>query len=311
MKWPLKVTLVIGLFAATVSALAGVAGASRFSHDLAVIYPRVEEPYFSIFQNILKGISQELGGRACFYQLASDTEERDIRKWTDSSRVEGVIALGKQGYLVAKSTKLEVPVVIGALPLAPNGFSGISLSPDPVEMLGLLHSLAPDIKKVYVVYSKVNEWLVTLARTGAKRVDIVLEATEVSDLKGAVQAYRVLLQKVQPGKDAIWLPLDHATADDDIVLPMLLQAAWEKEILLFSSKPSHAQRGVLFSVFPDYYKMGVRLAQFARKGASQTKTQVEPLTDLEVAVNLRTAAHLGLRFDTRQQENFDLIFPSR
>jgi putative ABC transport system substrate-binding protein len=35
-----------------------------------------------------------------------------------------------------------------------------------------------------------------------------------------------------------------------------------------------------------------------------------PLSDLRVAVNLRTAAHLGLRFTPRQQREFDLVFPS-
>jgi putative ABC transport system substrate-binding protein len=36
-----------------------------------------------------------------------------------------------------------------------------------------------------------------------------------------------------------------------------------------------------------------------------------PLTDLHLAVNLRTAAHLGLRFSPRQQEKFHLVFPSQ
>ncbi|WP_255210805.1 hypothetical protein [Methylogaea oryzae] len=39
-------------------------------------------------------------------------------------------------------------------------------------------------------------------------------------------------------------------------------------------------------------------------------TDIEPLKDLLFAVNLRTAEHLGLRFDSQDRRQFDLVFPA-
>jgi putative ABC transport system substrate-binding protein len=52
------------------------------------------------------------------------------------------------------------------------------------------------------------------------------------------------------------------------------------------------------------------LAQIDRPGSAPAPTGVEPLQDLAIAVNVRTAAHLGLQFGTRQIGEFDLVFPN-
>ncbi len=135
-------------------------------------------------------------------------------------------------------------------------------------------------------------------------------AQPVADLREAVTCYRDLIANSLEPTDAVWLTMDPVSANDKVVLPMLLEAAWNKKFVLFSSKPGHAKQGVLFSQFSDNHRLGQNLAEMAdqmRQGL--TPTDLLPSRDLQMAVNLRTAAHLGLSFSTEQEESFDVTFP--
>ncbi len=281
---------------------------------VAVLYPNVQEPYLSIFQNILNGVQSELGRARVRPVAVSENIEPDaLRSLLREERIDVVIALGRQGFLAAQRAgePLPLPVVVGALPIVPGGFSGISLSPDPDLLFRQLGELAPSVKRVHVVYSEGNDWLIQRAQTSARSRGLQLSAYRVGDLREAVRQYRDLTQGNLGRSEAIWLPLDTVTSDDDVILPMLLRAAWDNKFVLFSSKPSHAQRGALFSMYPNHFALGRNLGAMASSFGNPHAELAVPLSDLHVAVNVRTAAHLGLRFTPRQQERFDLVFPSR
>lgn len=285
---------------------------SVLAGGIAVLYPQVEEPYRSVFQTILKGIESQPGLTVKPLAVAEAVDAEKLKEWLRTEQVDLVVALGKQGFLAARSLGGSVPVLLGALPSAAEELPGISLSPDPEVLFRSLRELAPKVERVHVIYSKSNDWLVRLAREAARTRNLKLVAYRAEDLREAVRLYRDLLKQVQNGKESVWLPLDNITANDEVVLPMLLQAAWDKGLVVFSSKPSHAQRGVLFSMFPDHFALGQRLGELAlRIQGTNERPPTRPLADVQLAVNLRTAAHLGLRFTPGQQAKFDLVFPSR
>jgi putative ABC transport system substrate-binding protein len=124
--------------------------------------------------------------------------------------------------------------------------------------------------------------------------------------------YRTLLNDSRPNTDAIWLPLDRVTVNDDVVLPLLLQSAWNNNLAIISNKPAHAKRGALFAMYPDHYGLGQELSALLKQLTGESrKSQVIPLKRLQLAVNLRTASHLGLSFTPDQKDDFTLTFPSR
>ena len=286
---------------------------NAFSADrFAVLYPEVSSPYDAIFQTILQGIKSQSSAEYRVYPLAKNQDLIQLREQIEAAQVNGIIALGKRGYLTAQHLNLPLPTVVGALPLRPNGVSGISLSADPEQIFSQLKSLVPNIKQVFFVYSpKANDWLLPYAEKAAQKNGLRLEAVAAEDLREAMHLYRQLLHKARGRSTAIWLPLDKVTADEDIVLPMLLQEAWDKDLVIISSKPSHVQRGALFSMYPDNFGLGQELVLQVLQHKAQGKTGVIPLKRLQLAVNLRTAAHLGLNFSNSQQQTFDLSFPAR
>ncbi|MEO8342304.1 MAG: hypothetical protein ABI536_00660, partial [Gallionella sp.] len=100
--------------------------------------------------------------------------------------------------------------------------------------------------------------------------------------------------------------------EESSVLPLVLQESWNQGIAVFSSNFVHVRRGVLFSLYPDNVALGKSLAGLAQgmlvSGNDGTHGML-PLRDVQSAVNLRTAQHLGIT--SARYQDFDLIFPEQ
>lgn len=280
---------------------------------IAVLYPDAPPPYNKVFDAIICGIKETSTFTTKLYPLTTTTSETDLRSWLDRKRISGIIALGKQGYVATRKLKTELPVIVGALRVLPTNQSGISLAADPAQLFTQLETLSPEVKRVFVVYSaERNDWIIDLAQQAALHHQLELITYPASDLRQAVRHYRDILNQIRSKNDAIWLPMDSITANEKVVLPLLLQMSWDKDLVLISSTPSHVQRGALFSLYPDNTGLGRNLASMLTTTmTSNTEQGIRPLQSLNLAVNLRTAAHLGLSFSSSQIKQFTLTFPTR
>lgn len=245
--------------------------------------------------------------------MKKNFEPAEVKQWLTENQTDVVIALGRRAYTAIKKTRIKKPIVVGALRFSPNGVSGISQSADPELLFQNLKKMTPGISRVLVVYNQsTNSWLVKLAQIAAENTGIELEALPAKNLREAANHYRDLLNRLNSDSDAIWLLSDKVATDDKVILPLILETAWDKHLVVFSSNPSHAKRGALFSLYPDNFALGKRLVNIAKEiSRTLKKKDVEPLKDLQVAVNLRTAAHLGIHFSQRQKKDFHLTFPSQ
>jgi putative ABC transport system substrate-binding protein len=118
---------------------------------------------------------------------------------------------------------------------------------------------------------------------------------------------------VAEAPEALWVPQDESVLDENSLLPVLLKEAWDRNLVLFSSTPEYVKKGALFSLYPDNTGMGRSLAALALQQAQEPRPKgsaLLPLRDLLIAVNLRTAEHLGLRFPGQEMRKFDLVFPT-
>lgn len=286
---------------------------------IGVIYPQMRDPYRSVFEAIIAGMENAVNHRVRRFEIVEDAAPGNGRvlEWIQKERVKTVVALGKQGLEAAKVLPAEINVVIGAVLTPPEPefeAGGIVLSPAPERLFDWLTLLAPQVKKVTVVYNPdINGWLMAFAETAARKHGLALNALPARDLRTAAQLYRDLVNAGLGAEHAIWLPQDSYTVDQQTTLPMLLKASWDQKFVVFSSNPAHVKRGALFGLYPDNVKMGERLGRLAIKvddGEEVKKFPIEPLMDLLVAVNVRTADHLQLNFGKNLVETFDLTFPA-
>lgn len=293
------------------------------SNNIAIFYPQAKEPYHSIYQEIIAGSTAAADNakqKVNFekFTITKNFNSKKIAHTLKQKKIHKVIVLGRSGWKLAKElshythedSKKSFQVVSGALPIKPNGVSGISLITDPTSLFGYLKQVAPSVKQVHVAYSNKSTWLIELAKKAAVKKGLKLNLKYVTNTAQAINFYQDIFDSGVSSEDAIWLPLDHISSHDKITLPLILEQAWAKEIVVFSSKPSHAKRGALFSTYPDNFALGKHLFTMVEELESQPEQKnFATLKSTLLAVNLRTAAHLGLKYSSTQQQQFKLTFP--
>ncbi len=287
------------------------AGAAETSANLLILVPKINAAYDRVFAEIVAGVASHDGVTPTTMALTNSTDEEDIQRAIDAGEADALIALGHSSYDIAQQFDDRLPVIHGGMIMTPQGQSGISLAGSPAEFFSHLGIIAPTVKRVFTVYGDQNSgWLIDLAQREADKRDIELIALAAKDVRDAVYRMRDVLNQVRGPSDGIWLLLDKVMPDQT-VLPMVLEAAWKQNVVLFSNNPSHTKRGALFALYPDHHNMGYALAELSLQRIQSEQPLLLPLTNLKVSVNERTASHLGLRYSTDQLEGFDLIYPLR
>jgi putative ABC transport system substrate-binding protein len=288
------------------------------SRAVAVIYPDIGEPYRGVFTRIIDGVEQQTRQRVSRFAVGSSVNSQQLAGELRRLEIRVAIVLGRNGLKAADALDRDIGVIAGgvlSLPESPvRAFSVHSLAPDPGLLFARLKSLVPETRRVWVVYdARNNAWLIRLARDAAKTHGIELMAFEVDDLKAALQRYQEILGSADAKRDALWLPQDFTTVDEASVLPLVLQESWDRSLTVFSSSVTHVKRGALFALYPDNTELGRRLGDAAlaylATGAPAARSMV-PLKEVLLAVNVRTASHLGIDVASKQQ-SFDLVFPER
>lgn len=286
------------------------------SRNITVLYPALGDPYRQIFEAIISGIEENARGRVTREPLDRNASSGELERRLASAGTEVVIGLGRAGMETAIELNPTYPAVFGAVNITPDSgvaLSGISLAPDAGVVFKRLRDLAPRVKRISIVYNPArSQWLVDNASAVAPSFGLELDARPAGDLRKSAAQYREILKNLSGPREAIWIPQDPTTVDQRTTLPMILTAAWDRDLVVFSTNPAHARRGALFSLFPDNRRMGGALAELAEKQTSASRLEkpvVLPLTALATAVNLRTAEHLDLTYSQEQKRSFDLVFP--
>jgi len=313
---------IVAAFAGFLLLLLGPSYSIAQTPATVVLYPDIREPFRSVFMDIIKGVSDSLGGNIEARALSSSETSTEILDWTRQKSPRTVVTLGNQAYSMADLLSKDVPVVIGAINMSPELLRaphyGIALNPDPASLLQRLKSLAPEVTRVLVVYhNEQDAWLIDKATKPAQELGITLQASAVESISEAANKYREIMNNQVSDTDALWLPQDSAVMDEQAMLPAILKEAWDRRLIVFSSNPSFVKRGILFALYPDNYNLGRSLGEMARRVQAPgyrhdaAARHVESLRDLLIAFNVRTAAHLGINYSRDDLNKFDLVFPSR
>jgi len=288
--------------------------ANASAGSLAVIFPDVAEPYRSLFSQIIQGITEGTGMPVVSIPLGATASLQDVSSALRLQNIHTVFALGRNGLKMAGALGHDVAVVGGCVISVPEaevaGKTIFSLTPDPALLFARLKALKPGVTRVHVVYEPSQSgWLIRRAQEAARALRLELVPHEAADLKTALRAYQDILADIDPRRDSLWLPQDTTTVEETTVLPLLLEEAWNHELVLFSSNVAHVKRGALFSLYPDPREFGRHLGSWAVSPAQAPQGGLVPLTEVLSAVNVRTAAHLGVRFTDAQMRSFNLVFP--
>ena len=285
--------------------------------SIAVIYPDIGEPYRSAFIQMIEGIQAKAKRHVENFAVGPNVDVAALNNSLRSQNTKVVIALGRQGVKVASALDSNIGVVEGGVLTATENevrdHQVNCLSPDPALLFSRLQGMMPGVRKVFTVYDpRQNAWMIRLAKEAASAQGLQLVAYEARDLRSAMHAYQEILADADSDQDALWLLQDSTTVEDSTVLPMVLQESWGRNLAVFSSSFGHVRRGVLFSLYPNNVELGRHLAGSALgylESGENESTGMLPLREVLMAVNLRTAKHLGL--NTSHPQSFDMAFPEQ
>lgn len=303
--------------AAATRRLADKVAQSSGDGGIAVIYPDIGEPYRSVFAQIIDGIEEKAKGRVANFAVGPNVDMGELNNSLRRQDTRVVIALGRQGVKVASALEGNFGVVVGGVLMAPDNearkLQVNSLSPDPALLFSRLKGMMPRVKRIFTVYDpRQNDWMMILAKEAAISHGLELVAYQAQDLRSAMHAYQEILANVDNSQDALWLPQDSTTVEESAVLPMVLKQSWDDNLAVFSSSFGHVRRGVLFSLYPNNVELGRHLAGSAlgiiASGGNEVSGML-PLREVLMAINLRTAKHLGL--NTTRSQSFDMAFPEQ
>lgn len=303
------------LAACTLAWVAPPAASADAARSLAIVYPEIGEPFRSVFAKILEGIDDQARVRVPRFAIGGSAGTPALDAELRKHEVRVLIALGRNGLKAAMALDRELAIVAGGVLSVPEaetrGLTVHSLAPDPVLLFTKLKSLMPAARRVLVVHDpRQNAWLMRRARDAARVQALELVVQEADDLKSAIRFYQESFAAADPRRDVLWLPQDSTTVDDSAVLPLVLQEAWNRSVAVFSSSVAHVKRGALFSLYPNNIELGRSLANsaLAALAVGHAPRGVLPLREVLVAVNVRTAAHLGIALGGKPH-SFDLVFP--
>jgi putative ABC transport system substrate-binding protein len=303
-------------FSAVLAAISPVWSAGEDA--IAVVYPDIGEPYRDIFEEIIKGVEGKVGTQVSSYAVSSDTNIADLKASLQLNKTKVVIALGRQGMKTATALDSGIGVVVGGVLTVPESEANrqpvITLSPDPALLFTRMKALMPTTKRIFVVYDPgFNGWLIKLAKDAASAQGLELVVYEARDLRSALQSYQKIFSAADGHADALWLPQDPTTVEDSSILPLVLQESWNQDVAVFSSNFGHVRRGVLFSLYPDNEALGKSLASLAEgilnSASGSGKPGMMSLRDVQSAVNVRTAKHLGI--NPMRLNSFSMTFPEQ
>lgn len=291
--------------------------AAEAGSGIAVVYPDLGEPFRQIFTTIIEGVEDRLRGPVTSLAVSNTATPAGVTEDLRKRDAKVLIGLGRGGMRIAAALAADMAVMVGCVVSVQESearaFPVYTLAPDPALLLSRLKRLMPGARRVHVVFdARLNGWLVKLAREAARAEGLELMAQDASDQAGALRAYTQLLAGVDPARDALWLPQDPTTVDDNAVLPLVLREGWNRNITVFSSHVAHVKRGALFSFYPDNRELGRTLAATAQRLVASPRAAapgVLPLRQALAAINIRTAAHLGMDV-AAAQSGFDLVYPS-
>lgn len=301
-----------------VAALAmGQVSAGEGGRPVAVVHPDLGEPFKQIFTAIIEGIEDKLRGPVMSLPVSNAATPAEVADALRKRDIKVMIGLGRGGMRIASALANDMPVLVGCVVSVQEsearGFPIHTLAPDPALLLARLRRLMPGVKRVHLVFDpKLNSWLARLARDAAKAEGLELVAQEAADQPGALRLYSQLLAGADPAREALWLPQDPTTVDDNVVLSLVLKDGWNRAMPVFSSHVAHVKRGALFSLYPDNAELGRSLAASAQRllvNAKAVPAAVLPLRETRAAINVRTAAHLGLDV-AAAQAGFDTVYPT-
>lgn len=270
------------------------------SHSITVLYPtEVGADDVRLLTQIIEGIEAAAGERHVVTFRTVENDGLALRGFLRDQTPSNVIPLGRSSYELYQRhrTAGDPEPIVGALDITRDTHpraKGVGMDVAPDELFVRLKRLAPQVSRILVVYDPHRDATnIRTAMSSASEHGLMLKGYQATDANQSSAHFSNLFRYANPTTDALWLPPDVNLIRLDTHLPEIVEESWGRRFVVFSSNADHAERGVLFVVYPDAQAVGRALVAVAAQDAFQ-RDGLRPLHDVESVLDLRVATRLEL-----------------
>ncbi|WP_086931739.1 ABC transporter substrate binding protein [Agarilytica rhodophyticola] len=280
-----------------------------------VIYAQSKEPLNSLYRSISQkviGLSEASGVYQEYIDKSGD--DNKLASWIDQRKIRSAVVLGKKAAKKLYKQHNDISFVLGATFINPDkmpNISGVSMAPSPAELFQHLKHIAPHISHVHVIYNPAHQqWLMDRARLAAENLGLNLIMHPAEDISQTALKYKEITLEQVASKEALWLPYSGKSVPKAL-RQEILEAAWKRKLIVFSSNLSDVNKGILFSLFADHNATGKQLFELmeSRKNTLEDNSSVQLSKNLNRAINIRTAKHLGIEISDAERAKYALLYP--
>lgn len=278
-----------------------------------VLYPDAPPPYQGAFEQMIAGIQHAAGRSLYTLALPKELDMARIEGWMDAhkDRDTVLVLLGQRALSAYDQLSTKLPALVGGVSQLPDQVElpGISLVVEPALFLQTLQELLPATQTVVTFYNADQSGWVPLLEKAASEHHLVIQPIAVRDTETAVRELGRILKTVDPRTTALWFTEGTISLNRELILPYVLEETWKRRLPAFSETVSHAKRGLLFAIYPDYYRVGAELGARIPHAASGP-IEFSLTRAARFALNLRTAQNLGIPLRAPVIEKADVLFPA-
>ena len=213
---------------------------------------------------------------------------------------DAAIVLGRTLLEGSDTIAGDLPVLLGGFTGAPGDTRGlpyVSLNIDPAYAVEQIEKTGAPITQLRSVLppdaiaAPEVSALVTLERVATKAIAFA------SGERAIARAWFDVLESADGAGDVLWI-LDDQHLDQSGTYRYLTESAWRQDLLVVSTIPSYARRGVAVGFIPDLAAYGALLARSTERMIDDPGFVPDPLLGSETVqrvFNRRVLEHVGRR----------------
>jgi hypothetical protein len=269
---------------------------SAQSENILVVYPKTINPIKKIYNTTIKGIEKKINNPTLI-EITESTNLEDIEEKIINLQPKKVIALGKNAVELINKSSYKPNLIASLIYFKEHEYNGVSLIIDSRAIIDQLHKLIPKVNKIFFLQDKSFSTIKEYKSTHFKFP--MEEVWETKDLHHLLPTIGHILEHTATPNDAIIVP---ANIPDDILYEVS-KIAWDKKILLISTKLSHLEYGVMLVFYPNMTALGKQIGELS----SHHSVSYETIKTINTSLNKRVSEHLGINFSVSSLSQFSIV----
>ena len=280
----------------------------------ALLYPQIDEPTRSIFDEARRTIRQRVAeqrNQLVERSLPPNSDSRAAAQvWLAASKPGVVLALGRTALDAVSGLEKTYSIVVGLADIAMQeqpDVSAVTLLPEPRDFFTTIQTLSPRTQRIFVVFDPArHSWLIEIATRQALELSLTLMPLSTTDIRGASVHFTNIFRYSNPSTDFLWI-IDSQFVTDDATLPMLVKESWLSRFPVCSTAAQHLTRGVLCTTYAPPASVGDWMMRLGEERLLGHPPRIVMPKKISRGVNVRVSSHLGLSVGPSQRRFFELI----